>query len=64
MVFLRLKEKPPDFFSEGYFISGIGGAEGRIRTDTGLPPPVFEFDAMLSHKFVYKIGAEFLRLSL
>jgi len=25
------------------------GAEGQSRTDTGLPPPVFEFDAMTEH---------------
>ena len=28
-----------------------GGAEGQSRTDTGLPPPVFEFDAMPEHKW-------------
>ena len=28
----------------------MNGAEGQSRTDTGLPPPVFEFDAMPEHR--------------
>jgi len=36
----------------GFFVPKISGAEGQSRTDTGSPPPVFEFDAgcfTLSH---------------
>jgi hypothetical protein len=29
----------------------IIGAEGQSRTDTGSPPPVFEFDALCTNQF-------------
>ena len=32
-----------------------GGAEGQSPTDTGLPPPVFEYDAMPGHKLALVI---------
>ena len=31
------------------------GAEGQSRTDTGLPPPVFECDAIPGHKLALVI---------
>ena len=31
----------------------MSGAEGQSRTDTGSPPPVFEYGAMPSYKCAY-----------
>ena len=38
-----------------YFEANLGGAEGQSRTDTGLPPPVFECDAIPGHKLALVI---------
>jgi len=50
------KRSPVDCGLRGYFMPRMSGAEGQSRTDTELPPPVFEFDAgrfTLSHRIPY-----------
>ena len=49
------KRVPPEFPSGGFSVSIFDGAKGQIRTDTGLPSPVFECDARPGHKLALVI---------